>query len=289
MEIYNDVLRRVLNQISLELTTAQMSLNKVNLSKEFLQYKTDILRLADSNVNLLANYYMESDGDKKDKFDWLMEKTISDKKLRTQVKEQLKNMYYLNKNNLTKTPQYFEAKKCVVDFILILKDFNLDEEDAVLEKQILKRISDLKKMKRYFSADSSKIYIKNIDRFKDLVMALNISDDDKTKVFEIILLNEINFFNRDLKVTMAARKKHSLKVKGSVYSNLKNNLASVEFINNCLARSGLKEIIKIDMIKDTNATRESEYRSIIDMLKNNPEMNPETVFRDFYKKWDNEE
>ena len=42
MENYSAVLRRVLNQITLELTTAEMDLNKINLSKDFMQYKTDI-------------------------------------------------------------------------------------------------------------------------------------------------------------------------------------------------------------------------------------------------------
>ena len=82
MENYSDVLRRVLNQITLELTTAEMDLNKINLSKDFMQYKTDILRLADSDVNLLANYYMESTGEKKDSFSWLLEKSIPDKNFR---------------------------------------------------------------------------------------------------------------------------------------------------------------------------------------------------------------
>ena len=289
MENYSDVLRRVLNQITLELTTAEMDLNKINLSKDFMQYMTDILRLADSDVNLLANYYMESTGEKKDSFSWLLEKSIPDKNFRLQVKEQLKNMYYLNKNKLNKTSQYFEAKKCVVDFILILKDFKLDDDDEREEKRILKRISDLKKMQRYFSTDSSKIYIKNIDRFKDLVMSLNITDADKTKVFELILLNEIKFFNKNLKETRIKQKSHKLKVKKSVYNNLINNLSSFDFINNCLIKAGLKGLVKIDLLEDTNATREREYRSIIDMLKNNPDMNPETAFRDFYKKWDNEE
>ncbi len=288
MENYSDVLRRVLNQITLELTTAEMELNKINLSKDFMQYKTDILHLADSSVNLLANYYMESTGEKKDSFTWLLEKSIPDKKFRLQVMEQFKNMYYLNKNQLNKTSQYFEAKKCVVDFILILKDFKLDDNEKE-EKKILKRISDLKKMQRYFSTDSSKIYIKNIDRFKDLVMSLNITDTDKTKVFELILLNEINFFNRDLKETKIKQNNHKFKVKKSVYNNLINNLSSFDFINNCLVKAGLKGLVKIDLLEDTNATREREYRSIIDMLKNNPDMNAETVFKDFYKKWDNEE
>ena len=51
------------------------------------------------------------------------------------MEEQLKNMYYLNKNKLNKTSQYFEAKKCVVDFILILKDFKLDDDDEREEKR----------------------------------------------------------------------------------------------------------------------------------------------------------
>ena len=144
-------------------------------------------------------------------------------------------------------------------------------------------------MQRYFSTDSSKIYIKNIDRFKDLVMSLNITDADKTKVFELILLNEIKFFNKNLKETRIKQKSHKLKVKKSVYNNLINNLSSFDFINNCLIKAGLKGLVKIDLLEDTNATREREYRSIIDMLKNNPDMNPETAFRDFYKKWDNEE
>ena len=120
-------------------------------------------------------------------------------------------------------------------------------------------------------------------------MSLNITDADKTKVFELILLNEIKFFNKNLKETKIKQKSHKLKVKKSVYNNLINNLSSFDFINNCLIKAGLKGLVKIDLLEDTNATREREYRSIIDMLKNNPDMNPETAFRDFYKKWDNEE
>ena len=58
---YSDTLKKVLDQLSLELTTIQIELNDFNTSRNIEFYKEDILRLVDSNPSLLASYYMESD------------------------------------------------------------------------------------------------------------------------------------------------------------------------------------------------------------------------------------
>ena len=55
---YNDTLKQVLDQLSLELTTIQIKLNNFNTSRNIESYKEDILRLVDSNTLLLASYYM---------------------------------------------------------------------------------------------------------------------------------------------------------------------------------------------------------------------------------------
>lgn len=288
MRDYEDLLSRIKKQISLELTTTQMKLSNINLTKELIQYKSDILDLANSSVNLLANCYMESDSTKKDKFDWLMEKAITDKQLLQEVKQELKNIYYLNKNNLTKTSQYFNAKKKVVDFILLLKDCSLDDYNADNKfSELSNRIKDLKKLNRYFSGNYLKTSVRSIDNFYKLIMSLDITEKDKTLALELVLVNEVNYFNKELNVSTSENcRSYKLKLKKKNYAEFRKDLASSEFMYRCLMKSGLDKFIKIDMLEDNISIKEREYHSIIAMLKDDPNLNPKDVFNDFYKKWD---
>ncbi len=288
MRDYEKLLIRIQKQISLELTTTQMKLSNINLTKELVQYKSDILDLANSSVNLLANCYMESDSMKKDKFDWLMEKVITDKKLLKEVRQELKNIYYLNKNNLTKTSQYFNAKKKVVDFILLLKDCSLDDLNVDDKfRELSNRVKDLKKLNRYFSGNYLNTSVRNIDNFYKLIMSLGLTDEDKTLALEMVLINDVNYFNKELNTSMNKNSRsYKLKLKKKNYGEFRKDLASSQFIYNCLMKSGLDKFVKLDMLEDNVSLKEREYHSIIAMLKDDPNLDPKDVFNDFYRKWD---
>ena len=66
---YNRTLELILGQITLELTAIQMDLNRISLKRDFEQCKNDVLHLADTDVSLLAIYYIEAELEKREKLE----------------------------------------------------------------------------------------------------------------------------------------------------------------------------------------------------------------------------
>lgn len=264
---YNETLKRILNQIALELTTIQISLNKFNASKSYEHYKNDMLRLANSNVDLLATYYMESDEVLKEKFELLLSHVFKTNEEREEFKQQLKNLYYLVKSKLYDTSQYKMIRVEVVNFIEKLKKTTFqDTSDREEERKLLDRMKELKKVKKYFSSDPKKTTVKNIEDLRRIIVSLNMRDIDKTKALMIVFLNELDYYK-------------------TMLDNDSDNLEGE--INTFLVTAELGNLIKPAISpKVTNATMEDEYRSIIVMLKEHPEMDSRGVFKDFYLKWD---
>ena len=192
---YSDTLKKVLDQLSLELTTIQIELNDFNTSRNIEFYKEDILRLVDSNPSLLASYYMESDiGDKK-KFDWLLSEVFSTGKEKEEFKQLLKNLYYLDKNKLYNTSQYKTTNDEILKFRDVLASVTFQkEEDRLEEDALLLRMRNFRRVKKYFLSDHSRVCVKNIDTLRKIVESLNISDTLKTDVLMMVFTNELEYY-----------------------------------------------------------------------------------------------
>lgn len=262
---YNRTLELILGQIALELTGIQMDLNRISLNKDFERCKNDILHLVESDVSLLAIYYIEAEKDKKEKLEWVISKSVSTVEEKESIKQHLKNLYYLVKNNLLNVSQYENEKVSILNFIEEVKKSEIAiDVSAKEEKKLSARRRELKKLKKYFEGDYLKNIVTNVGEFKDALFSLNISEDVKTKALMVILLNEVDYFNKCLEE-----------------DDIENEVSLF------LADSKLDEIIKVtNEFKRTNASRESDYQSVIEMLKNNPSLDPKEVFREFYDKWE---
>lgn len=264
---YDDTLKCVLDQLSLELTTIQIKLNSFNTSRDGENYKEDILRLVNSDVSLLASYYMESNIEEREKFDWLLSKTFSNKELKESFKQQLKNLYYLSKNNLYSTSQYKAIKTDILSFREDLeRTIFQSSEDQEEEDKLLLRMRDLKRAKKYFSSDFNKVCVKNIEELRRIVESLNMNDTLKTEVLMLVFLNELDYYK-------------------TVLSKDKNSIDND--INTFLMVSGLSSILRTsDNIYLTNASMEDEYKSVVSTLKEHPELDFKGAFREFYNKWE---
>lgn len=263
---YNDTLKQVLDQLSLELTTIQIKLNNFNTSRNIESYKEDILRLVDSNVSLLASYYMESGIEDKKKLDWLLSKTFSTSDEKDIFQQQLKNLYYLDKNKLYNTSQYRTVSDEILKFRDILASVVFQSrEDRVEEEDLLLRQKDLKRVKKYFSSDHSRVCVKNIDALRKIVESLNMSDTLKTDVLMMIFTNELEYYK-------------------TVLSKDKSNID--DDINNFLMVSGLSSILRAsDNIYLTNATMEDDYKSVVSTIKKQHRLDSREAFEEFYNKW----
>lgn len=245
---YSDTLKKVLDQLSLELTTIQIELNDFNTSRNIEFYKEDILRLVDSNPSLLASYYMESDiGDKK-KFDWLLSEVFSTGKEKEEFKQLLKNLYYLDKNKLYNTSQYKTTNDEILKFRDVLASVTFQkDEDRLEEDALLLRMRNFRRVKKYFLSDHSRVCVKNIDTLRKIVESLNISDTLKTDVLMMVFTNELEYYK-------------------TVLSKGKSNID--DDINNFLMISGLSSILRAsDNIYLTNATMEDDYKSVVTTIK----------------------
>lgn len=250
---YNDTLKQVLDQLSLELTTIQIKLNNFNTSRNIESYKEDILRLVDSNTLLLASYYMESSIEEKKKFDWLLSKTFSTSDEKDIFQQQLKNLYYLGKNKLYDTSQYKTISDEILKFReVLLKTVFQSDEDKDEEEKLLLRMKNLKRAKKYFLSDHNKVCVKSIDNLREIIESLNMSDTLKTDVLMIIFTNELDYYK-------------------SVLSKERGNID--DDINNFLMVSGLSSILRAsDNIYLTNATMEDDYKSVVTSIKNSSKL-----------------
>lgn len=250
---YNDTLKQVLDQLSLELTTIQIKLNNFNTSRNIESYKEDILRLVDSNTLLLASYYMESSIEEKKKFDWLLSKTFSTSDEKDIFQQQLKNLYYLGKNKLYDTSQYKTISDEILKFReVLLKTVFQSDEDKDEEEKLLLRMKNLKRAKKYFLSDHNKVCVKSIDNLREIIESLNMSDTLKTDVLMIIFTNELDYYK-------------------AVLSKERGNI-DVD-INNFLMVSGLSSILRAsDNIYLTNATMEDDYKSVVTTIKNSSKL-----------------
>lgn len=250
---YNDTLKQVLDQLSLELTTIQIKLNNFNTSRNIESYKEDILRLVDSNTLLLASYYMESSIEEKKKFDWLLSKTFSTSDEKDIFQQQLKNLYYLGKNKLYDTSQYKTISDEILKFReVLLKTVFQSDEDKDEEEKLLLRMKNLKRAKKYFLSDHNKVCVKSIDNLREIIESLNMSDTLKTDVLMIIFTNELDYYK-------------------AVLSKERGNID--DDINNFLMVSGLSSILRAsDNIYLTNATMEDDYKSVVTSIKNSSKL-----------------
>lgn len=250
---YNDTLKQVLDQLSLELTTIQIKLNNFNTSRNIESYKEDILRLVDSNTLLLASYYMESSIEEKKKFDWLLSKTFSTSDEKDIFQQQLKNLYYLGKNKLYDTSQYKTISDEILKFReVLLKTVFQSDEDKDEEEKLLLRMNNLKRAKKYFLSVHNKVCVKSIDNLREIIESLNMSDTLKTDVLMIIFTNELDYYK-------------------AVLSKERGNID--DDINNFLMVSGLSSILRAsDNIYLTNATMEDDYKSVVTTIKNSSKL-----------------
>lgn len=250
---YNDTLKQVLDQLSLELTTIQIKLNNFNTSRNIESYKEDILRLVDSNTLLLASYYMESSIEEKKKFDWLLSKTFSTSDEKDIFQQQLKNLYYLGKNKLYDTSQYKTISDEILKFReVLLRTVFQSDEDKDEEEKLLLRMKNLKRAKKYFLSDHNKVCVKSIDNLREIIESLNMSDTLKTDVLMIIFTNELDYYK-------------------AVLSKERGNID--DDINNFLMVSGLSSILRAsDNIYLTNATMEDDYKSVVTSIKNSSKL-----------------
>lgn len=250
---YNDTLKQVLDQLSLELTTIQIKLNNFNTSRNIESYKEDILRLVDSNTLLLASYYMESSIEEKKKFDWLLSKIFSTSDEKDIFQQQLKNLYYLGKNKLYDTSQYKTISDEILKFReVLLKTVFQSDEDKDEEEKLLLRMNNLKRAKKYFLSVHNKVCVKSIDNLREIIESLNMSDTLKTDVLMIIFTNELDYYK-------------------AVLSKERGNID--DDINNFLMVSGLSSILRAsDNIYLTNATMEDDYKSVVTTIKNSSKL-----------------
>lgn len=268
MQNYSVILNNILKQISLELTTVQMKLNRINLSREDEQYRIDILRLASTNIWLLASYYVESDIEKRNKFASLLQKIMSDKEEIARVKEQLKNMYFLKQNNLLNTSQYKLAEEEVKKFVALLK---YDNSAGVLEdeKKLLTKKKNLVKLSKYFSKKPGDVSVKNIDSFKKLIFDLDISEKEKTEALMLVFINDVSYYNSELE-----KRKFKFIITPDLYDGLKIQ--------------ALKKDLLTKICRDNNFN----YITITnygDKASSNPTIVSSQMIADFYSTWDSGE
>ena len=113
---------------------------------------------------------------------------------------EFKNLYYLNKSELTTLTQYGAAKRVILDFINKLKDEVLSEKklDKIKEKEYADKLLIIKRLIRYFSSKPGSVELKNIDNLMVMLNILNFSNVDKKDTLVIVIENNVKYYNRTI-------------------------------------------------------------------------------------------
>lgn len=178
-------------------------LNDISSERKRREYRDNILQLANTDLSLLATYYLNSNDEEQNQFNSLLFKVYSDKKYINIFRDEFKNLYYLNKGNYIYDEQYGQARRIVLDFVNLLKDEVKDEKkiNVAVEKKYVRKLFIVKKLIKYFSFSAGEVEIKNIDDFIIMLNTLNFDDKEKNEAISIVIENNCKFYSKYISKT----------------------------------------------------------------------------------------
>ena len=195
-----EIRKKALKAISFEITTLQMKLDNINLNKKYEQYKEDIFTMYNLGVNVLAKYFVDGGTDVQNKFNLIISVRATKVHDDIDIKEELKNIYYLAKKDLFDISQYKESVNKVNIFFKYLIDEDNNLEADSYEKNLVIRSKELKALKKYYMKDYELKHIKSIVEFDRLITSLDISNQDKIEMLEFVILNETRLYREKLNI-----------------------------------------------------------------------------------------
>ena len=92
-------------------------LNEFSKEKVRREYRNDILQLSAADLCLLTAYYINANDDVKRQFDELLANVYKDQESINLFMTEFKNLYFLNKSELTDLTQFGAAKRVVLEHI----------------------------------------------------------------------------------------------------------------------------------------------------------------------------
>lgn len=196
----SEILDKILNILREKEKETSDFLNEFSCERERRTYRNDILQLSSTDISLLPAYYINSNEEAQDDFSNLLKSVYTSKEEIDNFMVEFKNLYYLNKSELTTLIQYGAAKRVILDFINKLKDEVLSERklDKIKEKEYADKLSIIKKLIRYFSSKPGSVELKNIDNFIVMLNVLNFSNVDKNDALIVVIENNVKYYNRTI-------------------------------------------------------------------------------------------
>ena len=175
-------------------------LNEFSKEKVRREYRNDILQLSAADLCLLTAYYINANDDVKRQFDELLANVYKDQESINLFMTEFKNLYFLNKSELTDLTQFGAAKRVVLDFINKLKDEAINEKrlDKISEKNYAHKLFIVRKLKRYFSAKAGSLEIKNIDDFILMLNMIDLSEKEKNEALMLAIENNSKFYTKSV-------------------------------------------------------------------------------------------
>lgn len=194
------VLDKILNILKEKEKQTSAFLNDIAKERERRTYRNDILQLSATDISLLPAYYINSNEEAQNDFMNLLKSIYTNQDEIDTFMEEFKNLYYLNKSELTTLTQYGAAKRVILDFINKIKDEVLSEKklDKIKEKEYADKLSIIKKLIRYFSSKPGSVELKNIDNLIVMLNILNFSSVDKNEALIIVIENNVKYYNRTI-------------------------------------------------------------------------------------------
>lgn len=196
----NVILDKILNILKEKEKETSDFLNALAMERERRTYRNDILQLSSTDISLLPAYYINSNEEAQKDFSNLLKSVYVNQDEIDNFMTEFKNLYYLNKSELTTLTQYGAAKRVILDFINKLKDEVLSEKklDKIKEKEYADKLLIIKRLIRYFSSKPGSVELKNIDNLMVMLNILNFSNVDKKDTLVIVIENNVKYYNRTI-------------------------------------------------------------------------------------------
>lgn len=196
----NVILDKILNILKEKEKETSDFLNALAMERERRTYRNDILQLSSTDISLLPAYYINSNEEAQEDFSNLLKSVYVNQDEIDNFMTEFKNLYYLNKSELTTLTQYGAAKRVILDFINKLKDEVLSEKklDKIKEKEYADKLLIIKRLIRYFSSKPGSVELKNIDNLMVMLNILNFSNVDKNNALVIVIENNVKYYNRTI-------------------------------------------------------------------------------------------
>ncbi len=181
--------------------SAEDKIATIESTNEDYKYVRDLLEVIKKSKLAFADGYCNLTKEKENEFKSIITRIIAYPEMLSEVLKEIKNLYYLNQNNLYHKieikPQRQKSEQTINQFAEKLTEFT-DRVDYHKNKNEIKRLKEY--VENIISlANNFEEYgaVKNIDFFQEVIEEVDLSDSEKREIISLALIKNLEMYQRE--------------------------------------------------------------------------------------------